>query len=84
MVMWWVMFCEITPHVSDSWFPINEKLFLFYPVLHPIKPHVHCLGLFFLTVAMKMPSAADLSVFIGVGVWVKPSSWSVICRGTAV
>ena len=31
-----------------------------------------------------MPSAAELSVFIGVGGWVKPISWSVIIRGTAV
>ena len=42
------------------------------------------LELFCLTVAVKMPSAAELSVFIGVGGWVKPSSWSLICRGTAV
>ena len=33
---------------------------------------------------MKIPSAAELSVFIGVGGWVKPSSWSVIIRVTAV
>ena len=31
-----------------------------------------------------MPSDAELSVFIGVGGWVKPSSWSVILRGAAV
>ena len=31
-----------------------------------------------------MPSAAELSVFIGVGGWVKSSSWSVIIMGTAV
>ena len=31
-----------------------------------------------------MPSAVELSVFIGVGSWVKPSAWSVIRRGTAV
>ena len=31
-----------------------------------------------------MPLAAELSVFIGVGGWVKPSSWSVILRCTAV
>ena len=36
----------IIPHVLASWFPINEKVFLFYPVLHPIKLHVHCLGPF--------------------------------------
>ena len=84
MVMWWVMFCEIIPHVLTSWFPINEKVFLFYPVLHPIKSHVHCLGPFCLTVAVTMSSAAELSVFIGVGGRVKPSSWSVIIRGTAV
>ena len=31
-----------------------------------------------------MPLAAELSVFIGVVGWVKPSSWSVILRGTNV
>ena len=42
------------------------------------------LDLFCLTVVVTMPSAAELSVFIGVGGWVKLSSWSVILRGTAV
>ena len=42
------------------------------------------LDFFCLTVAVTMPSAAELSVFIGVGGRVKPSSWSVILRGTAV
>ena len=42
------------------------------------------LDLFCLTVAATMPSAAELSVFIGVSGWVKLSSWSVILRGTAV
>ena len=42
------------------------------------------LDLVCLTVAVTMPSAAELYVFIGVGGWVKPSSWSVILRGTAV
>ena len=42
------------------------------------------LDLFGLTVAVTMPSAAELSVFIGVGGWVKSSSWSVILKGTAV
>ena len=31
-----------------------------------------------------MPSAAELSVFIGAGGWVKLCSWSVILRGTDV
>ena len=84
MVMWWVMFCKVVPHFLASWFPINEHLFLFYPVLHPIKLHVHCLGPFFLTVALTMPYAAELSIFIGVGGWGKPSSWSVMSRYTAV
>ena len=47
--LWWCggwFFCEIIPHVFTSWFPINEKFFLFYPFLHPIKSHVHWLGLF--------------------------------------
>ena len=42
------------------------------------------LYLFCLTVLVTMTSAADLCVFIGVGGWVKPISWSVIIRGTAV
>ena len=84
MVIWWVMFCEIIPHVLTSWFPINKKVFLFYLVLHPIKSHVHCLGTFCLTVAVTMPLAAELSVFIGVVDCVKPSSWSVILRDCAV
>ena len=40
--------------------------------------------LFCLTVAVTMTLAAELSVFIVVGGWVKSSSWSVILRGTAV
>ena len=31
-----------------------------------------------------MPSAVELSVFIGVGGWVKPITWSVILMSTAV
>ena len=42
------------------------------------------LDLFCITVAVTMPSAAELSVFIGVGGWVKPSPWIVILRGAAV
>ena len=42
------------------------------------------LDIFFLTVAVTTPLAAELSVFIGVGSWVKPSSWGVILRGAAV
>ena len=42
------------------------------------------LDIFCLTVAVTMPLAAKLYVFIVVGGWVKPSSWSVIIRGTAV
>ena len=37
-----------------------------------------------LTVVVTMPSAAEFSVLIGVDGWVKPSSWSVIFRGTTV
>ena len=29
IVMWWVMFCEIIPHVLASWFPINDIFFFF-------------------------------------------------------
>ena len=42
------------------------------------------MDLFCLTVAVTMPLAAELSGFIGVGGWIKPSSWSIILRGTAV
>ena len=42
------------------------------------------LDIFCLTVAVTIPSAAELSVFIGVGGLVKPSSWSIILRGAAV
>ena len=42
------------------------------------------LDLFCLTVVVMMPLGAELSVFIGVGGWVKPSSWSIIIRGTNV
>ena len=42
------------------------------------------LDLFCLTVAVTIPLAAELSVFIGVGGWVKLSSWSVIHRGADV
>ena len=41
MVMWWVMFREVIHHVLDSWFKINERVFLFYPVLH-----IHLFGPF--------------------------------------
>ena len=42
------------------------------------------LELFCLNVVVTMPSATELSVFIEVAGWVKPSSWSVILRGIAV
>ena len=42
------------------------------------------LDCFNLTVVVTMLLAAELSVLIGVGGWVKPSSLSVMCRGTAV
>ena len=42
------------------------------------------LDLFCLSVAVTMTLAAELSVFIGIGGWVKPSSWGVISRDNAV
>ena len=42
------------------------------------------LDIFCLTVAVTMPSVAELSVFIGVGGWLKLSSWGVILRITSV
>ena len=85
MVMWWVMFCEVIPPCFD--FLVSNKqisLFLFHPVLRAIKMHVHCLGTFCLTVAVTIPSDAELSVLIGVGVWGGPISWSVVWSGTDV
>ena len=82
--MWWVMFFEIIPHVLTLWFPINEKVFLFYPVLHPIKSHVRCLGPFLSNCSGDDAFGHGVLYFIGVGGWVKPSSWSVIIRGTIV
>ena len=40
------------------------------------------LDCFCLTVAVTIASAMELSVFIGVGGWVKPILWSVILRDT--
>ena len=42
------------------------------------------LDIFCLTVAVTMPSAVELTVFIGVGGWLKSSSWSEIHTSTAV
>ena len=42
------------------------------------------LEIFYLAVAVTMPLAAELSVFVGVGSWVKPILWGVICMRTAV
>ena len=42
------------------------------------------LDLFCITVAVTIPSDADLSVLIGVGGWGKLISWSMIRRGTDV
>ena len=42
------------------------------------------LELFRLTVAVMNILVVELSILIGVDGWVKPSSWSVILRGTAV
>ena len=46
MLMWWLMFRELIPHVLTSWFPVYEEILLFYPVLHPIKLYFHFLGTF--------------------------------------
>ena len=41
----WVVFhTQIIPYVLTSLFPINEEVFLFYQVIHPIKVHIHSLG----------------------------------------
>ena len=42
------------------------------------------LEIFNLTIAVTVPPAAEFYVLIGVGGWVRLSSWSVMPRGTAV
>ena len=54
MVIWWVMFCEVIPHVLTFCFPVYKENLLFNPVLHPIKSHIYCPGPFFLTVAVMI------------------------------
>ena len=39
---------------------------------------------FCIPVAVTMPSAAELFVFVRIDGWVKPSSWSVILRGANI
>ena len=63
-MMWWLMFCEAIPYILTSWFPINEEVSLFNPVLHPKKLHNHRLGIFCLTVVVIMTSAAELSILL--------------------
>ena len=41
------------------------------------------LDIFCITVALTIPAAVELIVFIGVCFWVKPISWSVMRRGAA-
>ena len=83
MVMWWVMFYEIIPHVLISYSSINEKVFLFYPVLDPIKSHVRCLGPFLYKFSVDNVYGRGVVCFYW-GWWLgKPSSWSIILRGTA-
>ena len=78
--MWWVMFLEVIPHVLTSWFPINKEVFLFYPFLNPIKLISIAFDLVCLTVAVTMPSDAELSVLVEVdGPLIL---WTVIRRGT--
>ena len=78
------MFCEIIPHFLTSWFPVNVKVFLFYPVLHPIKLNVHCLGPFLSNRSGDDALGRRVVCFYWGGGWVKSSSWSVIIRGTTV
>ena len=47
VVMWWVMYFEFITHVLASRFLVYKKYVLFYLILHPIKPHINCLGTFF-------------------------------------
>ena len=82
--MWWVVFCEVIPHILTVWFPVDEEIVLFYPVLHAIKLHINCLGIFCLTVAVMIPLAVELYVLVGVGGWGKPILLRLMHRGTAV
>ena len=62
-----------SPNLLPLPYPSSNK------IAYPLPWNFFCL-----TVAVNMPPAVDLSVFIGVGGWIKPSSWSVILRGTDV
>ena len=83
MVIWWVMFCEIIPHILASWFPINEKV-LFLPC--PSSNKIACTlpWTFLSNYSGDNTFGYGVVCFIGVDGWVKPSSWSVILRGTDV
>ena len=61
-----------------------QRNYFFNPVLHLIKCHIHFPGPFCLTVVVMMPSASELSVFIGVGGWGKPSYLRLMQMDTAV
>ena len=77
------MLGEIVTKVSAAGFPINEKLTFPGAVLDTIEAHIDGFGYFFLMVPFAKPSAVELSTRIGVGGCGCPSSWRVVCIGTA-
>ena len=46
VVVWWVVFCVIVPHVVSSWHPIDEELSLLDSILDPIEAHINGFGSF--------------------------------------
>ena len=77
------MLGEIVTGVSAAGFPINEKLALPGAVLDPIEAHIDGFGYFCFMVPFAKPSAVELSTWIGVVGCGCPSSWRVVCIGTA-
>ena len=78
MVMWWVMFRELIPHVLAYLFPINKISFCLTLFFIQQNYMSIALELFCLTVVVTIPSSVELSILIWVGGWVKPISWSVM------
>ena len=57
---------------------------LFDPVVYPIEPHVHGLGLFWRNSLVTMPTAVNFSTWMAVGPCGHPISDRVVRMGTAV
>lgn len=44
MVLCRMMFGEVISFVANAWFPIDAKLVLRFPIIQPVKTHVHTFG----------------------------------------